>query len=216
MMLAAVEKDALYKKADHRLKARGAPYFGICEKDLLNLRNEFDHFKKVWVTHIEQANKNFTFLQHAPKEIASHRERLQNQEFHSVALVNLLVEKGLITHQEIQSFIDETTFQSFGLSKTNAPAVAGDTVVLGFVLSCAGQIVDDKRDAKMAYLVGSADMPIDEHIEGALAGDEKTVIFVWPADRPFEGLEGKEVSMILMIKDVRRKTAALQPLAESA
>lgn len=207
-MLPAAEKEALYKKADHRMKARGAPYFGVCEKDVLLLRNEFEHFKTAWTKHMEQANKNFTHLQSVPRELSGLKERVQNLDFHGTTLLNILVEKGVLSHEEMQIYLDETTFQSFGLTKTHAPAIEGDTAILGFVLSCEGQIVDDKEQAKMAYLVGSADMPIDEHIVGLSAGEEKTVDFIWPEDKPFEGLGGKPVSMRVLIRDVRRRDMA--------
>lgn len=203
-MLNPAEKEALYKKADKRLKERGAPYFGVCEKDLLVLKNNFEHFNKVWSSHMETANRNFTLLQAVPKEVGVLQERVGNQEFHNTALMNLLHDKGLIKAEELQTYVDEVTFSSFGLLKTGAPAVQGDTVILGFRLECDGEVIDDKEAAKMAYLVGSADMPIDEHIEGAQPGQHKAVEFVWPENKPFEGVEGKPVIMHLWVKDVRR------------
>ena len=105
--------------------------------------------------------------------------------------------------------IDKAIGELAGRATTWAPdaerlAASGDRVTVDFVGTIGGEAFEggSTEDAQIVLGQGGFIPGFEEGLNGAKAGEERTITATFPADYPVEALAGKEASFAVKIKEV--------------
>jgi trigger factor len=112
-----------------------------------------------------------------------------------------------VTDEEIAAEIDRIRERSAKLDTVERAAAKGDFVVMDFAGSLDGEPFGggEGRDQMVELGSGRLVPGFEDQLEGASAGDERTVSITFPEDYPSEELAGREAEFAVTVKEVKAK-----------
>jgi trigger factor len=112
-----------------------------------------------------------------------------------------------ISDEEIGTELDRLRERSATLDTVDRPAAKGDFVVMDFAGSIDGELFPggEGRDQMVELGSGRLVPGFEDQLEGAGAGDERTVRITFPEDYPAEELAGKDAEFAVTVKEVKAK-----------
>ena len=112
-----------------------------------------------------------------------------------------------VSEEAIGQELDRLRERSARLDTVDRPAASGDFVVIDYLGTLDGEPFagGEGRD-QMVELGSSRLVPgFEEQLEGAAAGDERTVTVTFPEDYPASELAGQEAQFAVTVKEVKAK-----------
>ena len=112
-----------------------------------------------------------------------------------------------IDPNEVQTELDRVRESLASLETVERAAATGDFVVMDFAGSVAGEPFEGGEGRGFVVELGSGRLVpgFEEQLEGAAAGDERTVSLTFPDDYPAEPLAGKDAEFAVTVKEVKEK-----------
>jgi trigger factor len=112
-----------------------------------------------------------------------------------------------ISDEEIGGELDRLRERSAKLDTVDRPAAKGDFVVMDFLGKADGDPFPggEGRDQMIELGSGRLVPGFEDQLEGASAGDERTVSITFPDDYPAEELAGKQAEFEVTVKEVKSK-----------
>jgi trigger factor len=112
-----------------------------------------------------------------------------------------------ISDEEITAELDRLRERSAKLDTVDRPAATGDFVVMDFAGSVDGEPFPggEGRDQMIELGSGRLVPGFEDQLEGASAGDDRTVSITFPDDYPAEELAGKQAEFAVTVKEVKSK-----------
>ena len=112
-----------------------------------------------------------------------------------------------ISDEEISGELDRLRERSAKLDTVERPAASGDFVVMDFAGTLDGEPFGggEGRDQMIELGSGRLVPGFEEQLEGASAGDERTVKVTFPDDYPAEELAGNDAEFAVTVKEVKSK-----------
>jgi len=121
-------------------------------------------------------------------------------------ILKILVDKGLITADEIDELTRQAQTSESGFVAKNGPAVSGDLLLISFTLyNLAGDVVEDRSKEIIAYNLGSGGLPCDAQLEGIVKGESRHLSVVFGENFTHKNLIGHELMLHLRCHDVQVK-----------
>ncbi|HEX2071530.1 MAG TPA: trigger factor [Thermoleophilaceae bacterium] len=111
------------------------------------------------------------------------------------------------TDEEVQAELDRMRESLASLETVERVAARGDFAVIDFVGSVGGEPFEGGEARGFLLELGSGRLieGFEEQLEGASAGDERTVEVTFPDDYQAEHLAGKDASFAVTVKEVKEK-----------
>jgi trigger factor len=112
-----------------------------------------------------------------------------------------------VAKEEVDAEIERLRESSASLENVDRPAKEGDFVVIDFVGKVDGEPFEG-GDARGYLLELGSDRLVEgfeQQLQGASAGDERTVTVTFPEDYRAEGLAGNEATFEVSVKEVKEK-----------
>lgn len=108
---------------------------------------------------------------------------------------------------EIDAELEQLRERSARLETVEEPAARGDFVVMDYVGSIEGEEFEGGtgRDQMVELGTGRLIPGFEEQLEGASAGEERTVTLSFPDDYGAEHLAGKPAEFAVTVKEIKRK-----------
>jgi trigger factor len=108
---------------------------------------------------------------------------------------------------DIDAELEQLRERSARLETVEEPAARGDFVVMDYAGSIDGEPFDggEGRDQMVELGTGRLIPGFEEQLEGAAAGQERTVTLSFPDDYGAEHLQGKPAEFAVTVKEVKRK-----------
>jgi trigger factor len=108
---------------------------------------------------------------------------------------------------DIDAELEQLRERAARLETVEEPAARGDFVVMDYVGSIDGEPFDggEGRDQMVELGTGRLIPGFEEQLEGAAAGQERTVKLDFPEDYAAEHLQGKPAEFAVTVKEVKRK-----------
>jgi trigger factor len=108
---------------------------------------------------------------------------------------------------EIDAELDRLRERSAKLDTVDRPAASGDFVVMDFAGSLDGEPFPggEGRDQMVELGSGRLVPGFEEQLEGAAAGDERTVTLTFPEDYQASELAGREAEFAVTVKEIKAK-----------
>jgi trigger factor len=112
-----------------------------------------------------------------------------------------------VSDEEIDAEIERIRERSAKLDTVERAAAKGDFVVMDFVGSLDGEPFagGEGRDQMVELGSGRLVPGFEDQLEGAAAGDERTVSISFPEDYPSEDLAGRDAEFAVTVKEVKAK-----------
>jgi trigger factor len=112
-----------------------------------------------------------------------------------------------VSDEEIDAEIERIRERSAKLDTVERAAAKGDFVVLDFAGSLDGEAFEggEGRDQMVELGSGRLVPGFEDQLEGASAGDERTVSITFPDEYPAEELAGREAEFSVTVKEVKAK-----------
>jgi trigger factor len=112
-----------------------------------------------------------------------------------------------ISDEDVREELDRLRDRSATLDTVDRPAAAGDFVVMDFKGTLDGEPFGggEGRDQMVELGSGRLVPGFEEQLEGASAGDERTVTITFPDDYQAEELAGKEAKFDVKVSEVKAK-----------
>jgi trigger factor len=112
-----------------------------------------------------------------------------------------------ISDEEIGGELDRLRERSAKLDTVERPAAKGDFVVMDFLGTLDGEPFGggEGRDQMIELGSGRLVPGFEEQLEGATAGEERTVTVTFPDDYPAEELAGKAAEFAVTVKEIKAK-----------
>lgn len=112
-----------------------------------------------------------------------------------------------IDEQELQREIDGLRERLARLETVERPAGSGDFVVVDYVGSIDGELFDGGEGRDQLVELGSGNLipGFEEGLEGAGAGETRTIELSFPTDYGSQELAGKDASFEVTVKEVKHK-----------
>ncbi len=112
-----------------------------------------------------------------------------------------------VDDEEVHAELERLRESLASLETVDRPAGEGDFVVMDFVGSVDGEPFEGGEGRGQVVELGSGRLipGFEEQLEGASAGDERTVELTFPDDYPAEHLAGKDASFAVEVKEVKEK-----------
>jgi trigger factor len=113
----------------------------------------------------------------------------------------------LVDEDAIQQELEGLRERLARLERVERPATSGDFVVVDYL----GRVADEPfkggegRDQLVELGSGNLIPGFEEGLEGATAGEARTIALTFPADYPSQELAGAEASFEVTVKEVKRK-----------
>jgi trigger factor len=109
--------------------------------------------------------------------------------------------------EAVQAELDQLRERSARLDTVEEAAASGDFVVMDYVGSVDGEPFEGGEGTDQMIELGSGRLipGFEEQLEGASAGDERTVTLSFPDDYGAEHLAGKAAEFAVTVKEVKRK-----------
>ena len=115
--------------------------------------------------------------------------------------------EATVSDDELAAEIDRLRERSARLDTVDRPAASGDFVVMDYVGTRDGEPFagGEGRDQMVELGSGRLVPGFEEQLEGASAGDERTVSVTFPEDYPSPELAGQEAQFAVTVKEVKAK-----------
>ena len=116
------------------------------------------------------------------------------------------VNKGEVTEEDINSEIKKLQDQNAMVVKKNGPAAEGDIVNVDYSeLDAEGNVIENTERKGFTFTLGSGYnfYKLDKDFEGMSAGEEKKIEKTYTAEDGVTGYEGKTVSFLLKVNEVK-------------
>ena len=112
-----------------------------------------------------------------------------------------------VNPDEVQTELDRVRESLASLETIERAAAGGDYVVIDFAGSVDGEPFEGGEGRGFVLELGSGRLVpgFEEQLEGAAAGDERTVDITFPDDYPAEHLAGKAAQFAVTVKEVKEK-----------
>jgi trigger factor len=112
-----------------------------------------------------------------------------------------------IDPNEVQTELERMRESLASLETVERAAATGDFVVMDFAGSVGGEPFEGGEGRGFVVELGSGRLVpgFEEQLEGAQAGDERTVSVTFPDDYPAEQLSGKDAEFAVTVKEVKEK-----------
>jgi trigger factor len=112
-----------------------------------------------------------------------------------------------VAPEEVDAEVERLRESAASLENVDRPAARGDFVVIDFVGKVAGEPFEGGEARGYLLELGSNRLVegFEEQLEGASAGDERTVTVTFPEDYRAEGLAGNEATFDVSVKEVKEK-----------
>ena len=117
-----------------------------------------------------------------------------------------------VEEEQVQREIDGLRERLARSQTVERPAAAGDFVVIDYLGSLAGESGEqeplaggERRDQLVELGAGELPEDFEQALQGASAGESRTVQLTLPADHEREELAGREASFEVTVKEVKRK-----------
>jgi trigger factor len=112
-----------------------------------------------------------------------------------------------VSDEEIDAEVERIRERSAKLDTVERAAAKGDFVVMDFVGSLDGEPFagGEGRDQMVELGSGRLVPGFEDQLEGAAAGDERTVSISFPDDYPSEDLAGRDAEFAVTVKEVKAK-----------
>jgi trigger factor len=112
-----------------------------------------------------------------------------------------------VSDEEIDAEIERIRERSAKLDTVERAAAKGDFVVMDFVGSLDGEPFagGEGRDQMVELGSGRLVPGFEDQLEGAAAGDERTVSISFPEDYPAEDLAGRDAEFAVTVKEIKAK-----------
>ncbi|HTC58643.1 MAG TPA: trigger factor [Solirubrobacteraceae bacterium] len=113
----------------------------------------------------------------------------------------------VVEDEAIQQEIDGLRDRLARLETVERPAASGDFVVVDYLGSTAGEPFEGGEGRDQLIELGSGNLipGFEEGLEGAAAGEERTIEVSFPADYQSEQLAGADASFEVTVKEVKHK-----------
>jgi trigger factor len=113
----------------------------------------------------------------------------------------------LVEDEAIQQEIDGLRERLARLETADRPALAGDFVVVDYLGSTAGEPFEGGEGRDQLVELGSGNLipGFEEGLEGAAAGETRTIEVSFPPDYQSERLAGADASFEVVVKEVKHK-----------
>lgn len=113
----------------------------------------------------------------------------------------------VVEDDAIQREIDELRERLARLETVERPAASGDFVVVDYLGSVGGEPFKGGEGRDQLVELGSGNLipGFEEGLEGAPAGEERTIELSFPTDYPSQELAGRDASFQITVKEVKRK-----------
>lgn len=191
------KKKKLIAMSDVRAKRVGAPNFGFKEGD----------FIKMSQTVMELVKSNNQMVGQV-KELMSVNVIEKTLEAHYMmqAFMKIIIDKGLITQEELFALARDIQTRSEGLvDKPEQTVAVGDTILMKFKIYDGETIVDDQTNSVLAYDVGTKALPCDEGMIGMKRGEVRIFDVVFGEGFRFKNLINKTLQMEVRCEGVKVK-----------
>ena len=115
--------------------------------------------------------------------------------------------EATVSDEDLTAEIDRLRERSARLDTVDRPAASGDFVVMDYVGTRDGEPFAGGEGRDQMVELGSARLVpgFEEQLEGASAGDERTVSVTFPEDYPSPELAGEEAQFAVTVKEVKAK-----------
>ncbi len=115
--------------------------------------------------------------------------------------------EAVVADEAISEELDRLRERSARLDTVERPAGKGDFVVMDYVGTRDGEPFGGGEGRDQMVEVGSGRLVpgFEEQLEGAAAGDERTVTVTFPEDYPAAELAGQEAQFAVTVKEVKAK-----------
>jgi trigger factor len=112
-----------------------------------------------------------------------------------------------VSDERISAEIDALRERSARLDTVDRPAASGDFVVMDYLGTLEGEAFPggEGRDQMVELGSGRLVPGFEEQLEGATAGDERTVSVTFPDEYPAPDLAGREAQFAVSVKEVKAK-----------
>jgi trigger factor len=112
-----------------------------------------------------------------------------------------------VSDEQIAAEIDALRERSARLDTVERPAASGDFMVMDYVGTLDGEPFPggEGRDQMVELGSGRLVPGFEEQLEGAAAGDERTVTVTFPDDYPAPDLAGRDAEFAVSVKEVKAK-----------
>ena len=112
-----------------------------------------------------------------------------------------------VAEDDVDAMVERLREQRAQWPEVERPAAMGDRVVLDYTGRRDGEVVEGSAATDAALLLGSGRMipGFEDAVVGMSAGDQKSVMLIFPEDYQQESLRGVEVEFELKVKAVREK-----------
>jgi trigger factor len=112
-----------------------------------------------------------------------------------------------IDPNEVQTELERLRESLASLETVERAAATGDFVVMDFAGSVGGEPFEGGEGRGFVVELGSGRLVpgFEEQLDGAAAGDERTVALTFPDDYPAEPLAGKDAEFAVSVKEVKEK-----------
>jgi trigger factor len=112
-----------------------------------------------------------------------------------------------VSDERISAEIDALRERSARLDTVDRPAASGDFVVMDYLGTLEGEAFPggEGRDQMVELGSGRLVPGFEEQLEGATAGDERTVTVTFPDEYPAPDLAGREAQFAVSVKEVKAK-----------
>jgi trigger factor len=112
-----------------------------------------------------------------------------------------------VSDERISAEIDALRERSARLDTVDRPAASGDFVVMDYLGTLDGEAFPggEGRDQMVELGSGRLVPGFEEQLEGATAGDERTVTVTFPDEYPAPDLAGREAQFAVSVKEVKAK-----------
>lgn len=198
----------LEQKAKKRLEARGAPFFGAAEKDVLQMR--------VQVAGLVQTNnQNVEHIKTLIRERQELSEQVKEHHYMIRSLIDVVVQKELMTEKEINDRIKKRQLNDLSLIELDKNVEVGDIVTIKFKLFDGEKVIDDRTSQSMMYEVGTSGIPCDEQLVGLKKGDQKTIeSVIFGPNFKFKEHVGKPLRMELTLCGVHKRDTVSSTISD--
>lgn len=196
--------EELRNKSEARLKARGAPFFGATESDVLNMKLDMQSI-------LPTLNNAMDEMKKAQADMKKLREEVYESKLVNSSLRDILVQKGILEKDDFSKQVESKQLNDLGLVPKGAGSLTepGDHLLIKFRIFHEGVLVDDQTSGLMAYELGTGGLPCDPEMVGMKELETKTFtvisLFKNPAVLPHYG---KEVEIEIHVARIMKKVVA--------
>lgn len=165
----------------------------MTESELLQMRHTVNDLIK---SHNQVVGKVEQYEKHGVAEKAMESHYLLN------TLVELLVEKGIFTAEDVQRVATRVQLKDLGLTEKDGPSETGDVILIKFQVFDGDKLLDDQTKAPFNYVLGSGHLSCEPALVGIKKGEQRTTTVVFGPKWKLPEYAGKELTMVVLCTGV--------------